>query len=118
MSVGTRELTKPEPRKMGQPQALHGAALGKKFGLLAERWYQETGMMSLMHQKAFYPAYQRIIGMGKDALPFIFRELKRKHGHWLWALNAITGEDPVRPGRNFAEAVDDWLEWGRANGYV
>ena len=31
--------------------------------------------------------------MGKQALPLIFEELRRKPNHWFWALNAITGQD-------------------------
>ena len=40
-------------------------------------------------------AYQQIIGMGAEALPFIFRELQKEPDHWFWALHAITGENPV-----------------------
>lgn len=75
-------------------------------------------MISIIHKKSMHPAYQRIIGMGKDALPFIFKELNQKRGHWLWALCAITGEDPAESSHKFSEAVNAWLEWGRKNGYL
>lgn len=43
-----------------------------------------------------HPAYQQIIGMGEKALPLILRDLRdRPTGHWFWALNAITGEEPT-----------------------
>jgi hypothetical protein len=64
------------------------------------------------------PAYQQIIGMGKDALPFIFRELRRTRGHWIWALASILREDKGGAGMNFREAVDAWLNWGKNNGYL
>jgi hypothetical protein len=89
-----------------------------KFNTLAEQWYNETGMISMLHKKVMHPSYQKIIGMGKDALPFIFRELKERRGHWLWALCAITGEDPAESKNKFAEAVNAWLEWGKTHGYL
>ena len=103
---------------MKQAEAIQRPELEAEFKSLAEQWYRETGMLSLMHKKALHPAYQRIIGMGREALPFIFRELKQRHGHWLWALAAITGQDAARPGDNFTQAVEAWLEWGKTHGYV
>jgi hypothetical protein len=60
-----------------------------------------------------HPAYQQIIGMGVDALPLILRELEREPDHWFWALEAITGENPVPPtdrGR-LNEMARAWLRW-------
>src|SRR5438477_13201242 len=103
---------------MKEAEAMQRPGIEDQFRSLADQWYRETGMLSLMHKKALHPAYQRIIGMGKEALPFIFRELKQRRGHWLWALKAITGEDPAQPDHNFTQAVDAWLEWGKAHGYL
>lgn len=90
-----------------------------EFNELAEKWYAETGMLSFVRQKALNPAYQMIIGMGKDALPFIFRELSTRGGDWLWALEAINRtENPAAGITNFRAAVAAWLEWGRARGYI
>jgi len=100
------------------PLVLNRASrLELEFGQLASQWYRETGMISMIHKKAMHPAYQRIIGMGKDALPFIFRELNKKRGDWLWALCAITGDDAAKPAHNFKEAVEAWLRWGEEHGY-
>jgi len=92
--------------------------LEQEFNELAEQWYRETKMLSSVHQMVLHPAYQKIIGMGKEALPFIFRELKRTRGHWLWALAMITREDRAKPGENFRNAVDSWLAWGQKMGYL
>src|SRR5258708_16176955 len=92
--------------------------LEEKFKELAGQWYRETGMLSFIKQKAMHPAYQRIIGMGSGALPLIFRELRERRGDWLWALAAITGEDPAKGITHFNEAVEAWLAWGRAHGYL
>jgi len=94
--------------------------LEEDFNRLAGTWYRETGMLSFVRQKALHPCYQRIIGMGKDALPFIFRELLKGKGDWIWALEAITRleRNPVAQGATFREAVATWLQWGKDNGYV
>src|SRR5206468_4242880 len=99
-------------------QAPQQADREHEFRSLADQWYMETGMLSMMHKKALHPAYQRIIGMGKEALPFIFVELKQRGGHWLWALTAITGEDAAKPGSNLKEAIEAWLSWGKRHGYL
>lgn len=66
-----------------------------------------------------HPAYQRIIGMGDAAVPLILQELERSPDHWFWALNAITGADPVPESRRgvMSEMVKAWLEWGVQHGY-
>ena len=66
------------------------------------------------------PPYQKIIGMGAAALPLIFQEMKVAPDHWFWALEAITGEDPVSPEHrgNVAEMTRACLSWARDRGYV
>ena len=90
-----------------------------KFSELAKEWKANCGLTSSVTKLAMHPAYQRIIGMGEEAVPLILQELERSPDHWFWALNAITGADPVEPenkGRidRMAEA---WLQWGREQGY-
>jgi len=66
-----------------------------------------------------HPAYQRIIGMGKDAIPIVLNEMSVRPGHWFWALRAITGENPVPAGHagNIKAMSEDWIEWGRQHHY-
>ena len=65
-------------------------------------------------------SYQQIIGRGLDVVPLILRELQQQTDHWFWALEAITGENPVsRDGAGDMRAsADAWLEWGQRNGLV
>jgi hypothetical protein len=56
--------------------------------------------------------------MGPAALPFILRDLRQRGGHWLWALFAITGEDPSPEGTDYETAVRAWLDWGVQRGYL
>ena len=57
-----------------------------------------------------HPAYLRIIGMGKDELPFIFQELKKGRARWLWALSAIIDDDVAKPEDTLNEAVAAWIK--------
>ncbi|MGH9846315.1 MAG: hypothetical protein ACREEM_47050 [Blastocatellia bacterium] len=95
-----------------------GEEVEKMFRLLADKWRDETAYSSLALKKAMHPAYQRIIGMGPNAIPLILRELEQNPSHWFWALNAITGEDPAQPDDNIDQAAEAWLRWGREKGYL
>src|SRR2546427_853631 len=66
------------------------------FHKLAEQWRKETAHLSLVIKKVTHPAYQRIIGLGLDAVPLILCELQRRPSNWFWALKAITGVDPAQ----------------------
>jgi hypothetical protein len=95
------------------------SSLEQTFLQLVEQWQRETGMMSLVSKMSMHPAYQRIIGMGQPVVPLLLRELEREPDHWFWALQAITGENPVLPEQrgNLEQMAQAWVEWGRANGF-
>lgn len=92
----------------------------EQFQRLATQWIAETAHLSSMTQRAIHPAYQRIIGMGPAAVPMILALLASEPRRWFWALNAITGADPVpdESRGNVAEAAKAWREWGRLNGQL
>lgn len=94
--------------------------LDQQFRLLAEQWHRETGMLSSISKKAMHPTYQRIIGMGDKAVTPILRRLQERPDHWFWALNAITGENPVPQecAGNLRQMADAWIVWGRRRGYI
>lgn len=86
--------------------------IAQRFQRLADQWHNETGHYSLMFKRAMHPAYQQIIGMGKDAIPLILNDLRvRPTGHWFWALGAITGEDPTLGQADIDKAIQAWLKW-------
>jgi hypothetical protein len=95
------------------------SALEVTFLELAERWRRETGMLSIVSKMSLHPAYQRIIGMGQPVVPLILRDLEQEPDHWFWALQSITGENPVLPEQrgNLELMAAAWLAWGKANGY-
>jgi hypothetical protein len=92
--------------------------LAQNFQRLAETWRRETGFFSFMQQKAVHPAYQRIVGMGWAVVPLLLKELQHQPDHWLWALQAITGEEPARGTETLQAAAEAWLNWGRERGLL
>lgn len=93
----------------------------EKFQRLAKQWRDERDQKTSVSDMVMHPAYQQIIGMGREAIPFILGELSRETepDHWFWALKAITSEDPVpaeSQGKIF-EMASAWLRWGREKGY-
>jgi hypothetical protein len=84
-----------------------------KFARLAAEWKRDTRFVSVVRQKMTHHAYLKIIGMGKDALPFILKDLDDQPADWIPALISITEENPVNPDDSFEQAVKAWLKWGR-----
>ena len=99
---------------------MRSKAIEDRFKELVNRWKRDTQFCSSPVEMAMNGAYQQIIGMGPAAAPLILRELLREPDHWFWALQAITGEDPVRPSSagRLEEMATAWLEWGKSRCYV
>jgi len=95
-------------------------AIEEKFIRLRDKWKTERGPESSPSRLALHPAYQAIIGMGPDVVPFLLRELEQRVDFWFWALHAITEEDPSTPESrgNGKEMAKAWLNWGRNKGYT
>lgn len=91
----------------------------ERFEKLVQEWLSDTKFLSNIDEIALHPAYQRIIGMGPEVIPFILEKLITSPSYWFWALKAITGEDPV-PADDRGDMVkmtQHWLQWGREHGY-
>jgi hypothetical protein len=102
-------------------ESYQAEALNRELSELVAEWKKTKQRASSSVLKwVMHPAYQRIIGKGKDAVPFILRELEREPDHWFWALNAITGEDPVKEEDkgDIAAMSRAWIHWGRQSGYI
>jgi len=97
----------------------HGTLVETRFRRFAEKWKAECPPVSMAEKLAMHPMYQRIIGLGPDVLPCLFRELEREPHQWFWALRALTGENPVAPANrgDMKAMAGDWLAWAKANGY-
>jgi hypothetical protein len=91
-----------------------------EFNTLVEEWRRDTELVAFVERKAMHWAYQRILGMGDDAVPLMLRRLveEAEPDHWFWALSAITGEDPAAGTTTLDDASDRWIAWGRGRGLV
>ena len=89
------------------------------FAKLAQQWRIETRGISSTTELVIHPAYQQIIGMGKDVIPLLLKELEMRSGRWFWALKAISREDPVPDEKrgDTRAAIAAWLDWGNKSGY-
>jgi len=92
----------------------------KTFRELADKWRAETRFISSVEKLSMNYSYQRIIGMGSPAVPLLLRELKQKPDHWFWALEAITGANPVpaQAQGDIQKMADAWLSWGHQHHYL
>lgn len=97
-----------------------GAGIRAQFHHLTRWWKRDTEYQSSPTRIAMHPGYQRVIGMGRDALPFILEDLNATHAPWFWALEAITGEDPVpAEDRGYVDRMTRaWLRWGTLRNLV
>ncbi|MBI4380228.1 MAG: hypothetical protein HY574_03430 [candidate division NC10 bacterium] len=96
------------------PLSRQRQSVAERFRELVQTWKADIGPLSSATQMAMHPAYQRIIGLGLEAVPLILRELTREPDHWFWALKAITGVDPVESSQRgrVREMTKAWLQWG------
>jgi len=104
----------------------------REFEKLKQKWKEETGHISGLKESFMNEHYQRIIGMGRAALPLIFQDMlgdaeEREaeddyavSGHWHWALNAITGHNPVpdEHAGDMRAIKEDWLQYAREMGFI
>jgi hypothetical protein len=92
----------------------------QKFKNFTLTWQTETRFLSSPAEIAMNKSYQAIVGMGEKALPLIFEEMQCRPHHWFWALEAITGINPVPKEHrgNLELMTNDWLEWGQTWGHV
>ena len=96
------------------------ASLESRFGRLKEEWKQQSQYLSNATQMAMLQPYQQIIGLGPSVVPLLLRELAREPDHWFWALESITGQNPV-PAEvvgHVAATAEAWLAWGRREGLL
>jgi hypothetical protein len=93
------------------------------FRRLVNEWRSERGATSSTIEMVLCPAYQSIIGMGPTAIPLILAELAAEGDHpdhWFWALQAMTGANPVsdEDEGNLRRMSAAWLKWAASQGYA
>jgi hypothetical protein len=102
------------PAEVSDPQSLE-----KRFRELVSAWKADSLVLSSVTAMARLPSYRQIIALGRAVVPRLLRELDQDPDHWFWALNELTGADPIPPesrGR-LPEMAQAWVRWGREQGY-
>jgi hypothetical protein len=94
-----------------------------KFQELTKEWRAKRGATSSITAMSMLEPYQKIIGMGPEAVPLILAQLKAEGDEpdqWFWALKIITEADPVRPEDrgNFRAMAQAWIAWGESEDYA
>jgi hypothetical protein len=95
-------------------------ALVEEFQSLAKKWKEKTSFHSSLGEMFTNEEYQRIMAMGRDALPLILSDLQKNPSHWFYALEKIAGRDVAAEAgaKSFVDARSAWLEWGYKNNYI
>lgn len=81
------------------------------FELAANEWRADTATDGNAVAIVMHPAYQRIIGLGPQAVPLIIDALRDEVDHWFWALGAIVGFDAAEGAQSLVEAAQRWIDW-------
>lgn len=91
-----------------------------KFDNLSRKWKEETLITSSVSEIISNKSYLEIIDMGREVLPLIFQDLKSDPAFWFFALEKLTGFNPIESShRGIIKLMkEDWLKWGKENGYV
>ncbi len=91
-----------------------------EFLRLAVHLDTETRFISDVNKIIHHSAYQQIIRLGHEVVPFLLRDLDQHPGRWLWALHSITGANPVPSSAlgNVKKMARAWSEWGKQKGII
>ena len=97
-----------------------GRSLEERFREQADKWERETRHVSSPTQKIMHPSYQAILGMGREVVPLLLRDLLQNRREWFWALSYITQANPIN--REDAGKMDKmiaaWVKWGKERGLL
>ncbi|MES2213853.1 MAG: hypothetical protein V4465_00460 [Patescibacteria group bacterium] len=91
-----------------------------RFNDLEVMWKKDTEETSSIREIITHPAYEEIMRMGEEAVPFILRSFQKEIDHWAPALMTIVQVNPVpRESAGKMEKIRDaWIKWGRENRYI
>ncbi len=94
-------------------------ALAEKFEALYQKWKSETGLYSGGSAIFENENYQKMIRLGKPAVPLMLKKLQKELTMLFPALVKITGENPILEKHIGYphKMAKDWLKWGKSKGY-
>lgn len=90
-----------------------------EFQTLAKQWHEDTAFLSNPSTIAEHPNCQKIIKMGKVAIPWILKDLEKNGGQWYIPLrqiclanNFVPPEIPEEDAGRIKIMNKIWLDWG------
>lgn len=94
--------------------------ISDKFNELKSKWLEDTSFLSNIDEKTNHIAYKEIISFGLDILPFIIDDLIENQNHWFYALETITGINPILNGDegNIPAMTEAWSNWAEENNLI
>lgn len=89
------------------------------FDTLTEQWEMDCMFSSSSTEMHMHPAYQQVIGLGPEVIPFVLRAMNDGQFHWDHALRALTRDDPVPEDSagDMVKAQNSWMKWAQEHGY-
>lgn len=95
-------------------------SLEMRFSAEALKWESETEHISSPNKRMMHPSYQAILGMGKDVIPLLLRDLRDNRRAWFSALSYLTTENPINreDAGKMDRMIDAWVNWGRSRGLL
>jgi hypothetical protein len=115
---GWQALSPPKTVRIFRLPEVSDGELQARFEKLVSTWEEDTAFTSALDEMVLHQDYQDIIGMGFQALPYIFARLEASPARWFWALRSIVGVDVAANATSADEAVARWRDWAIANGYT
>lgn len=91
-----------------------------QFNELAAMWSKRTKHVSSATDLVSDPAYQGIIDLGWEVVPYLLVDLQKNKRFWFPALHAITNIRPFDPrdAGNSRRMTDAWIRWGKRKNLV
>jgi hypothetical protein len=92
-----------------------------RFRTLLVRWRRENEFVSSIDEMAEGRAWQAIVAMGRDAVPFLLREIETDQpAFWGLALRLILKDGPTIEAADAADHTgrvrEAWRNWARERG--
>ncbi len=113
----TETLPSPvEVRAIIDGKSVPFATVAEKFNALVDAWDEFNLGRSVMRFDSI--AYTQIIGMGRDAVPFLLDRMRKGNSDWAFALKMIAGHDVETDEMEGDEQaiIAAWLAWGGRHG--
>ncbi len=97
-----------------RPDAPSLETVEQRFRRLEAVWEAETAYLSSHTEIVAHPAFQEIVRLGNEVVPFLLRDLERRPSLLVWALPRITGANPVPTSDSgkLAKMSEAWVRWG------